>query len=188
MTETSIYHRTEAEIESEAKVIDESKKDPQKFEPLYNKYFESIYRFVAQRLIDESTADEITAQVFYKALLNIKKYKHQGVPFSAWLYRIATNELNTFFRKNAKQRTVNIDSENLGGLLQDVKTADKEHLFVAMEEAIQTLDPPDLMLLEMRYFENRAFKEIGVILGITENNAKVKLYRILDKIKKKLKA
>jgi len=188
MNSMSNYHQSKREICEEMVLIDESKNDPSKFEPLYNKYFEPIYRFVAQRLDDSSIADDITSQVFYKALLNIQKYKHKGVPFSAWLYRIASNELNGFFRKNSVHRTVNIDSSNVNQLLEEIESDDKEMLFVALDKAIQGLKEKQLMLLEMRFFEKRSFKEIGLILGITENNAKVRLYRVLDKVKKYMKA
>ena len=92
--------------------------------------------------------------------------------------------MNMHFRKDTKNRTVNIESENLGGLFEEMEedyySEEKEKLAKVMV----TLSDERLSIIEMRFFEKRSFKEISEIMGITENNAKVKLYRTLDKLKK----
>src|SRR5687767_5867099 len=100
MTDIASYHLTAEQIDSEEKLIKAAQDNPRNFEPLYKRYFERITRFVYHRVEDKELAFEITSQVFYKALDNIKKYKPMGVPFSAWLFRIAGNELNQLYRKN----------------------------------------------------------------------------------------
>ena len=116
-----------------------------------------------------------------------EKYKYKGVPFSAWLYRIASNEVNQFFRRNQKNRVVSLEDQNVHQLKEEFELEDKKALefnLNVLQEVIQLLKPAEVELLELRFFEQRPFKEIGEILDMTENNAKVKVYRLLQKMKK----
>lgn len=186
MKTKSKYHKTKTEILAEQDEIRAAQKDPAKFEILYNKYYEAVFRFVYQRLDSMETAADITAQVFVKALSNIKKYKSKGVPFSAWLFRIASNELIDLFKTNNSLRTINLETSHIENLVDEIEQESLDDLYTILINAIKQLPEDDLQILEMRYFENRAFKEIGNILSITENNAKVRVYRIIDTLKKQL--
>ena len=88
------------------------------------------------------------------------------------------------FRKDSKNRTVNIESDHITGLFEEMEedyySEEKEKLV----KILARLSDERLSIIEMRFFEKRSFKEIGEIMGITENNAKVKVYRTLDKLKK----
>tara|TARA_B100000674_G_scaffold246725_2_gene203317 strand:+ start:6123 stop:6824 length:702 start_codon:yes stop_codon:yes gene_type:complete len=178
------FHKTKQEISIERQEIEVAKKDPKKFEVLYNRYHEQIFRYLYSRVDNTHLAADLTSQVFYKALLNIENYSFKGVPFASWLYRIAFNEMNMHFRKDAKNRTVNIESDHILGLFEELEedyySEEKERLV----KVLATLSDERLSLIEMRFFEKRSFKEISEIMGVTENNAKVKLYRTLDKLKK----
>ena len=186
----SKYHVTEDQMASEMQVIEAAKTNPERFEPLYRKYYEQIFRYVYQRMDDRELAFDVTSQVFLKALTNIKKYEFRGVPFSSWLYRIALSETNKAFREKNASRTVNIETVQLKGMMteMDEDEPDQEALREALLEAVNDLREGDLQLVEMRFFEKRPFKEIAEILEITENNAKVRTYRILEKLKKALAA
>jgi RNA polymerase sigma-70 factor (ECF subfamily) len=181
------YHVPPPEIKQEEEYINAAKKEPKNFEPLYKKYFEQIYRFVYQRLDDKNTANDITQQVFINALVNIKKYEHRGLPFSSWLYRVAINELNKWFRSQKADRTINIETAGLENLYEEIEEQPYAEYNEKLKTILTELDPDNLLLVEMRFFEKRSFKEIGDILEITENNAKVRLYRLLDRFKKVLK-
>lgn len=178
------FHKTNEEIEQEAALIEKAKINLQEFEVLYNRYFDDIYYFVYHRVSGNDIASDITSQVFMKAMHYLKKFKHKGVPFSAWLYRIASNEVNQYYRKTKKHITISIEESGLKNLLSEFDSArvneDREMLMKALAEL-----PEDAVnMMQMRFFENRPFAEIAGIVGITENNAKVKVYRILDKLKK----
>jgi RNA polymerase sigma-70 factor (ECF subfamily) len=131
----------------------------------------------------ELTAD-ITADVFLKAMLNIKNYSFQGSPFIAWLIRIALNEIAQFYRKSSKARVVAMDGEKIVFFLKELDSQPQQENMELVGKLLQHLEMEEVGLLELRIFEARPFKEIGDILGITENNAKVKFYRIIDKLKK----
>ena len=104
------FHKTKVDIEKELQEIESAKKDPRRFGVLYDRYHEQIFRYLYARVDNKHLASDLVSQVFYKAMLNIENYTFKGVPFASWLYRIAFNEMNMQFRKDAKNRTVNIDS------------------------------------------------------------------------------
>lgn len=183
MSVNSLYHQTQVRLEEELDWIQKAKKNPEYFGPLYKKYHEQIFRYVYQRMDDEELAFDITSQVFMKALKNIQRFEFRGVPFSSWLYRIAKSELYQAFRDKKAERTVNIDTTNLHRMMDEIQEDFSEENHQRLFKCLDQLKEQDLQLIEMRFFEKRSFREIGEILDITENNAKVKSFRALDKLK-----
>lgn len=171
---------------NEFEEIVRAKENKREFAPLYDRYHEKIYRYVNRRISDLDTCHDVTSQVFLKAMLNLDKYEYRKLPFSSWLYRIANNEVVDFFRANTKkaERSIDINVRDIERLSEETEISISENLYEKLFDVLQQLPEEDLLLLEMRFFEARSFKEIGEILDITENNAKVKTYRVLDKLKK----
>lgn len=170
-------------------IIEQSKKDPRRFSPIYEKYHEQIFRFVYSRIGQLEASKDITSSVFYKALAHIRKYKDQGLSFSSWLYRIAVNECYDHFRAQKKHRTVALEDYMHVDLLDEMQLDEdeKETWMNSLPSLLETLEQKDLELIELRFFESKSFKEAGEILDITENNAKTRTYRILARIKKEVK-
>tara|TARA_X000000368_G_C23004888_1_gene700674 strand:- start:275 stop:862 length:588 start_codon:yes stop_codon:yes gene_type:complete len=179
------YHQSTEEITYEKDYIEAAQKDPSNFGFLYDKYYDSVFRFVFQRTADEHTAHDITSEVFFKALKNIQKYQFRGLPFSSWLLRVAQNETMAFFRKNTKRRVVKLKSDHLENLIEKIEEDHLEEFKPQLIHALKGLKESDLQLIEMRFFEGRAFKEIADITEKKESAVKMKLYRILDKLKGK---
>lgn len=184
MEVVSKYHATNEDMLHEQVLVENARKDPEQFKALYNKYYERIFLFVWQRCDDKEAAFDVTSQVFLKAMMNLHKYEFKGVPFASWLYRIAKSEVYTAFRQQQAKRTVNIDTAGLSDMCDDMEEDKYAPYIDILKEAVTELEEEDMQFVEMRFFEKRAFKEIADIFGITENNAKVKTYRILEKLKK----
>jgi RNA polymerase sigma-70 factor, ECF subfamily len=178
------YHATAEQMSQEHVQVEAAKRDPNFFAPLYNKYYKQIFGYVYQRMEDKETAFDVTAQVFLKALTNLHKYEFKGVPFASWLYRIAQSEVYQMFRDKKAQRTVNADVGDLKFIFEEIEESYYEEYTPRVLKMIKELPEDEIKLIEMRFFEKRPFKEIAEILDITENNAKVRLYRILERIKK----
>lgn len=178
-----VYHHSPRMLQQEQQWIHLAKEDPKYFAPLYKKYHDQIFRYVYHRIMDKHIACDVTSQVFLKALKNLDKFKFQGVPLSAWLYRIAKSELNQTFRDKKAKNTVNIDNAHLTTFMhvfeEESNTLNKERL----KRAMQKLDSEDLALIKKRYFESCRYKEMGDFFAITENNAKVKTFRALNRLK-----
>ncbi|MBL3657476.1 RNA polymerase sigma factor [Fulvivirga sediminis] len=182
------YRKNLNEEKLEIDIIEDCKQNPQAFEPLYTKYFEKIYSFIFYRIESANTASELTSQTFLNALSKIHQFTYKGIPFSSWLYRIALNECNAYYRKSKSSRLIILDDKTLDFLSEEVGTdsAYREEHFQKLEATIHTLKPEQVQLLQLRFFDNLSFREIAQILDIKENNAKVKLYRILDKVRLKM--
>ncbi len=181
---TPKYTLTQQAIEEEWTLIQAAQTNPSRFGVLYNRYYEQIFRFIYQRTADEDLCADLCAQTFIKAMQNLSKYSYKGVPFSAWLYTIASNEINQYFRKSNKSRVVTLEDNYVNTIKDEMD--DKVELeinIVRLEKVLKKLKPDEIQMIELRFFEKRPFKEVGDILAMTENNAKVKVHRIILKLK-----
>ena len=186
---TSTYHQTEIDIQNEEVILRRAIENPQAFAPIYEKYYLAIFKFVLQRVENEQYASEIVSDVFAKAIFNLKRYKFKGTPFSAWLYRVAYNEIATKFRKDNRNRTVNIPDERWSLFASENNEIEDNNLsFKKLKLCLKKLKPNEVELIEMRFFEDRPFKEMGEILELTTENARVKTHRALKKLQKLFKA
>lgn len=187
MTINSHYHHTEVQLNDELVIIEAAKKNPAHFAPLYIKYYKQIFNYLYQRMDCKETAFDVTSQVFLKALSNLQNYQFKGVPFASWLYRIAYNEMMLVYRNLKDKRAVNADIGDLKFICDETNEPFFEEYIPIIKKLITELDEEDLMLVEMRFFEKRPFKEIAEILNTTEGNAKVKMFRVIEKLKVKIK-
>ena len=176
----------QTEIRAEEKLVEEAKRDPARFQPLYEKYFSTVFRFIHRKVDEKDTTADLTSQVFLKVLLHLPRYQSQGLPLSAWLYRIATNEVMQYFRITKNVRKILIDETLLSRLHQQTEEPTLETLQAKLETILPQLSLNEIQLVELRFYEAKPFREIGFILNITENTAKVRLHRVLDKIRRKM--
>jgi len=177
------FHASREQITAEEAEIDAARGNPAKFAPLYNRYYARILGFVYQRVETKDDAYDITAQTFIAALENIGKYKSLGVPFSAWLFRIALNELSSYYRKSKVRQSINIDDTQVVDVLTELGEENSAITDARLMKAIQQLDPSEIQLLEMRFFDKRPFKEVCEVLNISETAAKARVYRLLERLK-----
>jgi RNA polymerase sigma-70 factor, ECF subfamily len=178
------FHQSSELLQEEQVWVMQAKADPARFEPLYRKYYDAILRYLKQRMDDPELAYDVASQVFIKAIKNLSKYEDRGVPFGSWLYRIAKSELYQSYRELQATRTVSM--ENLQIPTFDTlffENQEFEYNQSLLLSAMQRLKEEQLKLIEMRFFEQLSFKEIGETIGITENNAKVKTFRALEKLR-----
>ncbi|MEO0727304.1 MAG: sigma-70 family RNA polymerase sigma factor [Bacteroidota bacterium] len=175
-----------AAMEAEWQEIQAAQQNPARFRPLYERYYEPIFRFVFRRMADSDLSADLCSQVFLKALQRLESYQFRGVPFSAWLFRIASNEVAQHYRQNSQKRTVSVEENTLGDVAEEMDIDGEIWQVEDLVNVLDTLKPAELELIELRFFEQRPFKVIAEILGITESNAKVKTYRILERLKKRL--
>lgn len=173
-------------IQLELDVISKSKEDKRYFAPLYDKYFKQIYLFVFKKVRDEDIAGDITSKTFMKAMLHLDKYEYKGYPFSAWLYRIASNEVNMFYRETNKHITVEVNEKDVFELISLIELKEEDKTLENVLKIIEKLPLEQSQIIDLRFFEQMSFKEIANIYDISEASAKMKLYRILEKIKKQI--
>lgn len=181
------YHVSNTDLLLEVELIRRAQTDVNQFAPLYNKYYFRVLSFIYRKVESRDIADEATAQTFYKALENLHKYEYKGLPFSSWLFRIASNELNQLFRKNKVRRTVSIDDEAVKSLEIEIDEQNNDGKKQRLKDALQSLSLEELEIVDLRYFENRSFSEVCEITGLKESAAKMRMHRALKKLKERFK-
>lgn len=173
------------DLHKETEWIRKAQNDPSAFSVLYEANFKKIFVFVHKRVRDKDTAGDIVQQVFLKAMLNIGRYKFQGYPFSAWLYRIAYNEMNMLHRKSSKFVEVALQESDAQEIMSEIKGKYSEENCEKVLQALTVLETDLSSLIELRFMQHLSFQEIGAILHVEEATAKMRVYRAIEKLKKR---
>lgn len=179
---------THEQIEEEYILVNSAREDPRNFSPLYDRYFEAIFNFIYRRTENEETCADLTSQTFLKALQNLKGYEFRGVPFSAWLFRIASNEVNKYYRKSKRKIIFSLEEERFREIIDDSELEYDEDDISEMTKLLNELPTDQLLALELRFYEGKNFREIAFILDISESAAKMRVYRILEKMRIQLES
>ncbi|SDL63081.1 RNA polymerase sigma-70 factor, ECF subfamily [Catalinimonas alkaloidigena] len=174
----------EATLPGEAQLIAEAKRNPARFEVLYNRHYETIFNYLYRRTSDEDLAADLTSQTFLKAMLNLGRYEYRGIPFLAWLYRIAGNEIKKHYRKSGQAQVFSLEVSSLAKWLPDEETADTEEKLQQLAGYLERLAEDEVLILQLRFFEEKSFQEIAYIMDIGESAAKMRVYRTLTKLKR----
>lgn len=175
---------SEAEILEEYSILEKSKNDSRVFGVLYEKYFDRIFNFIYRQTDDEALTADLSSQTFLIALKNVGKYQFRGVPFSAWLYKIASNEVNKHYRKKNRTKVFSLEEIRVRELIEQANEDYDEDIVQRLMHFLKELPTDMLQVLELRFFEDKDFKEIAFILDITESGAKMRTYRALDRLRK----
>lgn len=172
-------------LEQERKLVEEAKKDPEKFGALYDKYFDQIYRYVYRRVSDKETVYDLVSQTFYDALTHLKSYEWRGFSFSSWLYKIAHNNVLKWYREQSKMQMTELEE---GFEIPD-KDTDHARDIVEKEtrgeiqEILAKLEPEEREIVRLKFFEEASNIEIAEIMGLSANHIGVKVFRALKKVK-----
>ena len=180
-------HISQEEILKEFETVQDAVKNPAKFQIIYDRYFIVIFNYIFRKIDDEDITADLTSQTFLKALKNLKKYKYKGVPFSAWLYRIASNEVNRHYLQANKKVVFSFDEQEFENLIERHNVKEEELDIDYIIERMQSLSESDIEVLELRFFETKSFAETAFILEINEATAKMRTYRAIEKLRKLLK-
>jgi RNA polymerase sigma-70 factor (ECF subfamily) len=174
-----------AHKQNEFDLVEQAKTDPDAFGEIYEQYVDKIYNYVYYRIGNHYEAEDLTAKVFHRALNHIPNYNNKGVPFVAWLYRIAHNLVANWHRDNSRRKVVALEQVSLRGSHQEsphqlVERANERELLLA---AIQQLPPERQELLTLKFIERMSNAEIGRVMGRSEGAIKSLYYRTLVTLK-----
>jgi RNA polymerase sigma-70 factor, ECF subfamily len=152
------------------------------FGVLYERYVSRIYNYIYYRTGNQADAEDLTARVFFRAMHHIKNYQNRGLPFSAWLYRIAHNLVANWHRDNSRRPEITLDE---GMIVHHQGQEHPENLLLKSEERerllrmIRRLPPDRQQLLILKFVEHQSNAEIGQIMGRTEGAVKSLYHRTL---------
>jgi RNA polymerase sigma-70 factor, ECF subfamily len=176
-------------------LVERARQDPQAFGELYEEYYSPIFGYILKRTASIETAQDITSEVFFKAINNLKQFKWRDIPFSAWLYRIAINEIANHYRQNNHRLSALKELYNSTDYAGDTTESEimeaeaelnKHEEFLALQANIARLPVKYQEVITLRYFENKQLKEISEILNKSEGTVKSLLHRGLERLLKSM--
>jgi RNA polymerase sigma-70 factor, ECF subfamily len=172
----------------EIELIQQAKTDQEAFGQLYERYADRIYNYIYYRTSNQADAEDLTARVFVRAMKHMPNFEYQGVPFSAWLYRIAHNLVANYHRDRSRRKIIALEdiipwyADDEGPEFVAQLMEDKEHLLAAMRRL-----PADRQeLLFLKFVERLTNAEIGDIMGRTEGAIKSLYHRTLLSLREEM--
>lgn len=177
------------ETESDEILVERAKEDPAAFGVLYKRYVRKIYSYIYYRTGNRHDAEDLTARTFHRALANIDRYESRGLPFSAWLYRIAHNLVANWLRDRSRRKVISLDElaltgQHNGGAPDHQAEINEER--EALLEAIKRLPPDRQQLLILKLMEGMSNAEIGQVMGRSVGAIKSLYYRTLIALREDL--
>jgi RNA polymerase sigma-70 factor, ECF subfamily len=163
---------------NERLLVEAAQKDPARFGELYEMHFERVYLFIARRVGDRDVAEDLTSDVFHKALANLKRFEWRGVPFGAWLLRIAANAVTDRGKRSGRELSF-ADPPEISTPSDMEQIEDGARLFRLVNE----LPEDQRQVVMMRFAEQQSIREIAGKLGRSEGAVKQLQFRGLQNLK-----
>ena len=183
---------------NEEALLGEIKRDPRKFGDLYEAFYKEIFGYAFRRTRQYDAATVIAAETFLKAYIGIGNFTWRGTSLLYWLYAIATNEINKYYRsRKYTPESLNRIQEEYGVDLTDYSNAETDRIlveeemskhqeFAKVQALVATLDSKYQDVISLRYYERKSIAEIAIILDKKEGTIKSLLSRGLDKVRERL--
>jgi len=170
---------------TEKELVSRAKSDPEAFGVLYDVYMKQIYGFILKRVSNVEVAEDITSLTFEKAFRKLNTFKWQDVSFSAWLYRIAVNNVTDHYRRRGRRQQTDIDSvpEIKDGRESVDVTVSKKIFFERVQAVLPALDDDDQNVLSLKLFAEKSNEEISEVTGLKKSHVAVRIHRALKKLR-----
>lgn len=169
-----------ATTDDDRRLIEAAQADPDRFAELYDRYVDRVYAFVSRRTRDRATAEDITSEVFQEALGHLHQFQWRGVPFGAWLFRIASNAITDRWRQDAR------DSQDLPEDVPDTRELDDLERRLILFQCVDRLPGVQRQVIQMRFTEDKSIREIAAALGRSEGAVKQLQLRALENLRKRM--
>jgi RNA polymerase sigma-70 factor (ECF subfamily) len=171
----------------ERRLIEAAQRDPARFADLYEDYFELVYAYVSRRVRDRNEAQDLTAEVFHKALRSLPRFKWTGAPFAAWLFRISANMIADRAQRAAREQTIENDDDvpQTRGPQPQQADLEQSERRASLFRLVDQLAEDQRRVLVMRFVEEKSIREIADVLGRSEGAVKQLQFRALEKLREK---
>jgi len=161
-------------------------RDQEAFAQLYEQHFDRIYRYVALRIGDKIEAEDMTQQVFINALQSISSFKWKGIPFSAWLFRIAHNQVVDYLRKKAKRATVPLDESRASSDSNPQLVAEHRLDIEQLLSATKRLTEAQREVISLRFAGELSIVQVAKVMGKSQGAVKALQHSAIVALRKVL--
>jgi RNA polymerase sigma-70 factor, ECF subfamily len=167
-------------------LVEAAQRDPVRFAELYDRHFERVYAFVARRVRDRDTAEELTAEIFHRALAHLPAFESRGAPFGAWLFRIAGNAVIDRAERDGRE-VVDTDGLPERAVAPDVDGAlDRVEQSARLFKLVDALPATQRAVIVDRFVEDRSIRETAARLGKSEGAIKQLQWRALETLRRQM--
>jgi len=185
---------TPDQLKAEEELVKRAQHSPEAFGELYEIYYQRIFNYAVKRTANVQLSLDITSTTFLKAFSQIKKYRWRDVPFAAWLYRIASNEINDHYRRQGGRRMSSIETivelADTSDYADEINEAEDElnrhEEFILLHRKISELPFIYQEVIALKFFEKKKIREMVKILGKKEGTIKSLLHRGVEKLREKM--
>ena len=164
-------------------LIEAAQRDPARFADLYELNFERVYAYVVKRVRDRSESEDLTAEVFHQALANLKRFEWRGIPFAAWLFRIAANLISDRWQKSGREVT---DEESIGSAQVSPVEIEEVERRATLFRLVDTLPAEQKRVVVLRFVEQKSIREVASAICKTEGAVKQLQFRALSTLKARM--
>ena len=165
-------------------LIEAAQQDTACFADLYELHFERVYAYVLKRVGDRTETEDLTAEVFHQALANLKRFEWRGIPFAAWLFRIAANLISDRWQKSGRE--VGVDSEQIESAPASKKDLEEVEQRATLFRLVNTLPAEQQKVVVLRFVEQKSIKEVAREIRKTEGAVKQLQFRALTTLRARM--
>jgi RNA polymerase sigma-70 factor (ECF subfamily) len=178
------------ELSAERLLVEAAQRDRARFADLYEKHFERVYAFVVRRVRDRDAAQDLTSDVFHSALAGLNRFEWRGVPFAAWLFRIAANAIADRSKSSQRRAIADVEVDDLpdrsGRDATDPDPYDEIERRARLFKLVEGLPMEQHRVVVMRFAEQKSIREIATALGRSEGSIKQLQFRGLQNLRARL--
>ena len=175
-----------APVNEEADLVERAKRDRQAFAALYGRYYPMLSDYVFRRTGHVHATEDLVSEVFLVVLRTLPRYRYRGVPVRFWMFRIATNAVNRWARRERRHAAMSLSAEQLPDAGSPRRSTDGEVDPERARRALLSLSPKHQAVLSLHYFEGLAVKEVAAVIGCRVGTVKSRLARGRDALRQEL--
>ncbi len=164
-------------------LIEAAQQDPARFGELYELHFERVYAYVVRRVANRTEAEDVTAEAFHQALANLKRFEWRGIPFVAWLFRIAANLISDRWQRSGREVA---DDEKIESAQASPAEIEEVERRATLFRLVDTLPGEQRRVVVLRFVEEKSIKEVAREVGKTEGAVKQLQFRALTNLRARL--
>ena len=164
-------------------LIEAAQRDPARFADLYECNFERVYAYIVHRVGNRAETEDLTSEVFHQALANLKRFEWRGIPFAAWLFRIAANLISDRWQRSGREVT---DETAMDAAQSSPAEIEEVERLATLFRLVNTLPDEQQRVVVLRFVEQKSIKEVARTIRKTEGAVKQLQFRALSNLRARM--
>jgi RNA polymerase sigma-70 factor (ECF subfamily) len=178
--------REERAQDPERRLVEAAQADPSRFADLYELHFDRVYAFIARRVRDRGETEDLTSEVFHRALANLSKFEWRGTPFAAWLYRIAHNAITDRAKRKAPETAPAQTADPVDPAVPAPEEMEQAERRAVLYRSVNELSADQRRVIVLRFAHEKSIREIAGELGRSEGAVKQLQVRALENLRARM--